>query len=91
MMKWFARTAVLGAGVVVIGASGCVQLAREQVVAQRTVEKGLILDRTVTQSSEEHMHSLAGVVEHDARALVEDLDVFWQRDRPTRLTRWHER
>ena len=46
---------------------------------------------TMTQSSSERMHSLNGVVDLDTRALLDDIDEFWQRERGTRLTRWHER
>ena len=90
-MMRFARAAALGGCATALLLTGCVQLTKEGVVAQRTAQRGLILDRSTTQSSEEHMHSLAAVVDEDAKGLVEDLDIFMQRDRPTRLTRWHER
>ncbi len=71
--------------------TGCMQLTRSGFVVQRTIDKGLVLDRNMTQTPEEQMHSLAAVVDTDAKGLVEDSDFFWQCDRPTRLTRWHER
>ncbi len=71
--------------------TGCMQLTRSGFVVQRTIDKGLVLDRNMTQTPEEQMHSLAAVVDTDAKGLVEDSDLFWQCDRPTRLTRWHER
>jgi hypothetical protein len=43
----------------------------------------------MTESYIEHLHRLTAVVDQDARALVDDWDTLWQRDRPTRLTRWH--
>jgi len=46
---------------------------------------------TLTQSSEEHFQSVRRSAEQDRRALVEDLDMLFLTDRPTRLTRWHER
>jgi hypothetical protein len=46
---------------------------------------------TLTQTSREHSRQVKTVASHDARALVEDLDIFFQTDRPTRLTRWHDR
>ena len=46
---------------------------------------------TMTQTPAERRHSLAAVVDTDCKGLVEDSDLFWQCDRPTRLTRWHER
>lgn len=90
-MKRFAGPAAFGCCSVAALLAGCVQLTKEGVIAQRTVQRGLILDRTMTQSAEEQMHSMAAVVDQDAAALVEDWDAFWQRDRPTRLTRWQER
>ncbi len=43
---------------------------------------------TLTQSSTEHYQSVSRIAAHDRRALVEDLEVFFMTDRPTRLTRW---
>ena len=91
IMKRVARPAALGACSVAVLLAGCVQVTKEGMIAQRTVQRGLILDRTMTQSPEEQMHSMAAVVDQDAKGFVEDWDLFTQRDRPTRLTRWHER
>lgn len=46
---------------------------------------------TLTQSPHEHYQGVSEVVARDTRALIEDLDVFFLTDRPTRLTRWHDR
>ncbi len=46
---------------------------------------------TTGQSPEEHKQQVVGVLEQDRRALTEDLDLWFQTDRPTRLTRWHGR
>ena len=43
---------------------------------------------TLTQTSIEHRQSISRIAAHDRRALVEDLDVFFMTDRPTRLSRW---
>ena len=77
--------------VVLASLSGCVGLTKEAVVAQHTGTRAVVLDRPFGQSSAEHLHSLQAVVDQDAKAIVEDWDLLWQRDRPTRLTRWHER
>lgn len=71
--------------------TGCMQVTRSGFVVQRTIDRGLVLDRNMTQTPEEQMHSLAAVIDTDAKGLVADSDLFWQCDRPTRLTRWHER
>ncbi len=46
---------------------------------------------TLGQSPHEHHRRIAASSAHDARALVEDLDLWYLTDRPTRLTRWHDR
>ena len=70
-------------------APGCVQMTKDIQVANRTMTRGLTQDRTVTESYTEHLHRLNAIVDQDARALVEDWDLLWQRDRQSRLTRWH--
>ena len=42
----------------------------------------------MSQTSLEHYQSVADVVARDRRALIDDLDMFFMTDRPTRLTRW---
>ena len=42
-------------------------------------------------SPDDHARMASSISAHDARALVDDLDVFFMTDRPTRLTRWHDR
>ena len=44
-----------------------------------------------TQSYEEREHIWARTTEMDLRQLVEDIDYLMLMDRPTRLSRWHER
>lgn len=46
---------------------------------------------TMTYTSEEHRHRVSQISAHDSRALVEDLELLFLTDRPTRLTRWHTR
>ena len=77
---------LVGCGLIL--ASGCVQMTKDFQVVNRTVTKGLTEDRTMTESYTEHLHRLNSVVDHDARALVDDWDLFWQRDRVARLSRW---
>ena len=43
------------------------------------------------ETGDEHFHRVVQVEEARRRALVDDLDFFFQTDRPSRLTRWHER
>ena len=44
-----------------------------------------------TQEKDDHRQSVVRIIDHDRRALIEDLDYFFLTDRPTRLTRWHSR
>ena len=46
---------------------------------------------TLTLTPEEHQHRISEISARDSRALVEDLELLFLTDRPTRLTRWHSR
>ena len=46
---------------------------------------------TLTQSPHEHYQRVSDIAARDRRALIEDLDIVFLTDRPTRLTRWHDR
>lgn len=46
---------------------------------------------TVTQSPHEHYQSISNVAAQNERALIDDLDLLFMIDRPTRLTRWQSR
>ena len=46
---------------------------------------------TLAQSPHEHRQAISNVLARDRAALIEDLDILFMTDRPTRLTRWHDR
>ncbi len=46
---------------------------------------------TLGETGAEHRERVSAVADQDARALVEDFDLLFMTDRPTRLTRWHGR
>ena len=46
---------------------------------------------TLTQSPHEHFQYISSIAAQDEKALVEDLDLLFLTDRPSRLTRWHSR
>ena len=46
---------------------------------------------TVAETPEEHVDRVSGVFDRDRRALADDLDLLFQTDRPTRLSKWHGR
>lgn len=49
------------------------------------------MHETVAESGQEHYRRVSNVAERDRRALADDLDLFFQTERPTRLTKWHVR
>lgn len=72
----------------VLGAVGCATRAPRATVLWNYPHA---TETTITQSPHEHYQSVANVAERDARALIEDLDLVFMTERPTRLTRWHDR
>jgi hypothetical protein len=46
---------------------------------------------TLTERGQDHYQTISRISAHDCRALVEDLDLLFLTERPTRLTRWHDR
>jgi len=46
---------------------------------------------TSTQTAEEHERTVRSVVRRDAIGLMDDLDLLFMTDRPTRLSKWHDR
>ena len=89
MTHWPRKTAfALMACVLVL--SGCATWAQFQ---RDTVDWAYphAAGESLSQTPEDHYQMAARISAHDARALVEDLDIFFLTDRPTRLTRWHGR
>ena len=46
-------------------------------------------EANLTQSPHEHFQYVSNIAAQDGKALVEDLDLVFLTDRPSRLTRWH--
>ena len=46
---------------------------------------------TYAETPEEHSFRVYRVLKADRHGLAEDIDLFLQTDRPTRLNRWHDR
>lgn len=44
-----------------------------------------------SQEKDDHRQAIKRIIDHDRRALIEDLDYFYMTDRQSRLTRWHTR
>jgi hypothetical protein len=78
-------------GAFAVATLGCAQMSKEVLVGNQILIDTISTDGTVTESYTEHMHRLTAVVDQDAKALMEDWDLLWQRDRISRLSRWYER
>jgi len=76
-----------------LAAAGCNvgRTAAEVGDAGKLVMMSQNLGPTLTQSTGDHMHTIATVIDQDRRALFDDLDMLYQTDRPSRLSRWHDR
>lgn len=68
---------------------GCALLPAEGVYWGRVVERARFQDTDSVQTPADRMHTFRRVVDQDARALVDDIDYILLRDRPSRLSRWH--
>lgn len=70
--------------------AGCASWARSQ---ESSIEYYYphLDSETLGMTAEEHRQWVKQISAHDSRALMEDLDLLFLTDRPTRLTRWHTR
>jgi hypothetical protein len=89
-MARFARRLLAACAVIALLLPGCAAMTRSP---RSTVLLNYphATEANMTQSPEEHYRYISDIAAHDARALVEDLDLLFMTDRPTRLTRWHSR
>ncbi len=89
-MTRLVRCAVLACLLATLVLSGCMPWAKVQraTVGLNYPHTG---GETLAQSPYEHYQRVSAMSAHDARALVEDLDLLFLTERPTRLTRWHGR
>ncbi|MHC5111043.1 MAG: hypothetical protein ACYTHJ_14320 [Planctomycetota bacterium] len=46
---------------------------------------------TLTEDEEEHFYKMTRLIDRDSKGIIEDLDMIFQSDRPSRLSRWHDR
>ncbi len=79
------------AGLLFTAGCGYGRAAAEVANAGKVVMMAQELGPTTTQSTGEHLHTINTVIDQDARAFFDDLDLLYQTERPTRLTRWIER
>jgi len=77
-------------GVALFTVSGCAAWASSQRALLR-MNYPHAGNETLTQSPQEHYHSATRVSLIDTLGLVEDMDLLFMTDRPTRLSRWQDR
>ncbi len=46
---------------------------------------------TLSKTGDEHRNTVRTVWERDRAGLMDDLDLVFQTDRPSRLTKWHDK
>lgn len=89
-MVRFVRCTLAAALLIALGVPGCAVFTRSP---RSTVVLNYphATEATVTQTPQEHYQHVSNIAAQDARALVDDLDLLFFTDRPSRLTRWHAR
>jgi hypothetical protein len=87
-MVWRGLGAAGGIGVALV-AAGCASDPQPSGVALH-LQYPHASTTTLAQSPHEHRQTVAHVKFIDSRALMEDLDILFMTERPTRLTRWHD-
>ena len=84
--------AALGVVLLILTANpGCGLLVAEQSYWNQRVHKAFWQDTNSSQTPADRMHTQRQVANQDARALVDDIDFILMRERPSRLSRWHNR
>ena len=89
-MARFVRVTLAAALLITLAVPGCAVLTR---APRSTVVLNYphATEATFTRTPQEHYQHVSNIAAQDSRALVEDLDLLFMTDRPTRLTRWHAR
>ena len=91
-MRRVASGALIAGLLVLVSTTGCVsQLMVEKAYWDRRAHKSFFQEGSSTQSTADRMHMHRQVVDQDARAIIDDIDYVLLRDRPSRLSRWHNR
>ncbi len=85
---------LIGLGVlalVVVSSSGCALIPSSNYYWGRRIHNAFTQNTDSVQSAAGRMHTLKWVADQDARGFVDDLDYIFLVDRPSRLSRWHNR
>jgi len=89
-MRGFVRGVVSACALVALGLVGCAGPS-QGAARESTWSYPHARSRTLAETSEEHNQRVVNVLERDRRAIGEDIDILFMTDRPTRLTKWHDR
>ena len=89
-MVRFRRCLILAGALCAAAVSGCAVWSGVQRVTV-SLNYPHASGESLSQSGQDHYHAVSQVSAHDARALVDDFDLLFLSERPTRLTRWHVR
>jgi len=81
---------IAGVALLVAG-GGCGLSESNKAYWDYRIQKLATQDTDSVQSAADRMHVHRQVADQDARALVDDWDMIWMMDRPSRLSRWHNR
>ncbi|UCE58751.1 MAG: hypothetical protein JSU63_15060 [Phycisphaerales bacterium] len=84
-MVRFSRWILAGCLIVTLVSAGC---STNPVVM---AEYPHAMSPTLGQSPHEHYQGISNIAARDRRALIEDLDLLFLTDRPSRLSRWHDK
>jgi len=71
--------------------TGCALIPTERNYWDYRFQKAATQNTDSVQSAADRMHVHRRVAEQDARAFVDDWDMVWMKERPSRLSRWHNR
>jgi len=72
-------------------ATGCFQLPTEKAYWDFTANRSIFQMTNSSQTAADRMHTHRQVIAQDARSLIDDIDFILLRERPSRLSRWHNR
>ena len=81
----FARYTVAVVALLALGGLGCQARATVPMFYPHATKA------TLAQSAHEHYQYVSNIAAQDERALIDDLDLLFLTDRPSRLTRWLSR
>ena len=70
---------------------GCAAMQAEGPYWARIGERAIYQDTDSTQTAADRLHMHRRVIDQDAKSLIDDIDVIMLRERPSRLSRWHNR